>query len=365
MKKSILVVIHGMGRHTAEDIKNTVIKAGNIALQRYEKYKNEKFEDYVDVKGIGYDHFFEEERKRIVDSNKPVSEYFKAAKNLPDLFIENIVELESEIGDDSFYTTHALDVLLYAGLLVEQVRLSCLKDLCGYMADKGDSTFHVLAHSLGTAVVHDTLHKAFTGGIKDDDGKSYALNPVTHKLDSLWMVSNVSRLMYALNPMRTTPDPKNTVVKPSTGSAGCAHHFYNIRHVLDPFTKFYPFDPQPGDSWLFPDDYDDYYHNIISQKIGEFISPHDLSGFLIDPLISYRFLKRVMPAGMFNPSREDVTKAHQGVRNLVGELKKITEYVNQISTIRDFKAFLKMAKEYQAYIQLLKGQATSGTEGEI
>ncbi len=357
MADSVLVVTHGMGVHTETSTKETVVKAANIALQRYPTYKNERFENYVDVKAIGYDDIFESERERIAQSNKPVSEYFRSAANLPSLFIETIVGLEEDIGEDNFYTTHALDVLLYASLHGERVRLCTLEKLCSFMANKGDATFHLMGHSLGTAVMHDTLYKAYTGGITDEKtGKNYNLDPITHKLDSLWMIANVSRLLYALNPIRTTSDPKDTVVKPGTGPESCTLHMYNVQHILDPFTKFYRFDPQADEGWLHPDDYDDYYHYLVTRKIGESINPHDLGGYLIDPVVSYKFLKRVMPAGIFNPSREEAMEAHRNVRNIVGELQKITAYVDDISSIQDFKTFLKMVKEYEEYIETLKTQ---------
>lgn len=354
MIDSILMVTHGMGEHSAEKTKKTVLDAANIALQRYPTYKNHKFDDYVDIRAIDYDDIFEEERQRLVNANKPVSEYFKAASNLPSLFIENIVNLEAEIGEDNFYTTHALDVLLYASLHCEIVRLRVLGKLSEAMSNKGNASFHVLAHSLGTAVIHDTLHKAFSDGFTNDGGETIKLDPVNNKLDSLWMVANVSRLMYALNPIRTTHDPMNTLVKPDISIEGCTRYFYNIHHELDPFTKFYRFDPQPNSDWLHPDDYEDFYRNYVTRNIGENPNPHDLTGYLIDPIVSFPFLKRVMPAGTFNPPRDEVIEAHSKVRNVLSELQKITKYVGEISSIHDFCSFLKMVKEYQAYIDSLK-----------
>ncbi|AJQ95541.1 hypothetical protein [Gynuella sunshinyii] len=353
MADSILAVAHGMGQHTTESLRTLVENAANTALQRYSTFQNCKFENYVDIKPIVYDDIFEQERQRIVQSNKPVSEYFKSAANLPSLFIENIVELEADIGKDNFYTTQALDVLLYASLHGESVRLRVLSELCTHMAAKGNASFHVVGHSLGTNAIIDTLHKAYTGGITDNNGHHFKLDTITHKLDSLWMIANVSRLMYLLNPIRTSPDPKDTVVKPGTGGDSCTLHYYNIHHVLDPFTRFFHFNPQADEAWVHPDDYESYYHNIITRNIGESLDPHDLTGYLTDPLVSYRFLKRVMPAGSFNPSRDEVIKAHASVRNLVDESQKITAFINSIGSVSDFKTFLKMVKKYQEYINTL------------
>ncbi|WP_428239559.1 hypothetical protein [Gynuella sp.] len=354
MADSILAVAHGMGQHTTESLRTLIEKAANTALQRYPTFRNRNFENYVDIKPIVYDDIFEQERQRIVQSNRPVSDYFKSATNLPSLFIENIVELEADVGDDNFYTTQALDVLLYASLHGESVRLRILSEICTHMATKGSASFHVIGHSLSTSAIIDTLHKAYTGGITDQNGHSFKLDTITHKLDSLWMFANVSRLMHRLNPIRTSPDPKDTVVKPGTGTDSCTLHYYNIHHELDPFTRFLHFDPQPNEAWIHPDDYESYYHKLITHNIGESLDPHDLTGYLTDPLVSYRFLKRVMPAGSFNPSRDEVMKAHASVRNLADESKKIATYVNSIGSVSDFKTFLKMVKEYQEYITSLK-----------
>ena len=353
MADSKLVVVHGMGVHSAEATKVLVTDAANKALNRYPEYQSVKFEDYVDVIGIGYDDIFEAERKRLESANMGVSQYLKSHGGISSSFVTKIVELEESIGEDNFYTTHALDVILYLTLQGEPVRLKVVKELSDVMDDDGTFDIHVLAHSLGTAVVHDTLHKAYEGGIQFE-GKNYTLDRINNKLDSLWMIANVSNLTASLTPFSIEFDPFKTRVKPSRSDNGCTRYFYNVHHKLDPFTLFYRFDPKMSDGWVGPETYDRYYRKIETEAISESLNPHDLFAYLIDPEVCYPFLKRVMPEGLFDPSPDDIQSANAGFRNLVGVVNDIRDHVGQIDSIKDIKDLLEMVKNFEAYIEELQ-----------
>lgn len=355
MAESRLIVLHGMGIHSAESVKESVIKAANTALKRYPGHKNTRFEQEVDVIGVGYDDLFEKERNRLSTNNQHLSDLLSGNNRIGPDFIRKIVALENRIGDNDFFATHAFDVILYLTLKGEEVRLRVIEKIAGAWSRRRNEDMHVLAHSLGTAVLHDTLHKAYTGGIKDTrNGKNYKLSCVNHKFDSLWMVANVSNLTARLSPFGVRFDPYKSVVKASDGSDGCTELFYNLRHKLDPFTLFYPFLPEPADGWVTPAVYAEMYSYIENERIGSTINPHDLTAYLLDPNVSYRFLKRVMPQGLFNPSAADAEKADAKFKDVLGTARRIGEHMSNIRTVDDIEDFVLMVKEFEEYIAMLK-----------
>lgn len=350
MPKPKLLVLHGMGAHSAEQIKQTVIDAANTALHRYKRFKDVKFENEVSVTGIGYDDIFEQERKRLVKNNLSISDYLKTNKKIAKGFITKIVELESEIGEDNFLTTHALDVIFYLTLKGEEVRLRVIKEIADAWVNRRNEDMHILGHSLGTAVLHDTMHKAYTGGI---DG--HKLDCVTHKFNSLWMMANVSNLTYSLSPFGIKFDPFNSKVRPSYVEDGSVEEFYNFWHKLDPFTLFHRFAPENDGSWLPMGVYDELYKYKEIDTIGSTLNPHDLTEYISNPYVSYRFLKRIMPADVFDPTFDEVNRADKQYKHLESEAKKIATHVKKIKSIKDIKEFVNAVKGFEEYIDKLKG----------
>ena len=350
MPKPKLLVLHGMGAHSAEQIKQTVIDAANSALHRYKRFESVQFENEVSVVGIGYDDIFDQERKRLVKNNQTVSDYLKTNKKIDKGFLSKIVKLESDIGADSFLNTHALDVIFYLTLKGEEVRLRVVKEIADAWANRRNEDMHIMGHSLGTAVLHDTMYKAYTGGI---DG--HKLNCVTHKFNSLWMIANVSNLTYELSPFGIKFDPFKSKVRPSFADDGCVEEFYNFWHTLDPFTLFHRFAPKNDGSWLPESIYDELYKPKEISTIGGSLNPHDLTEFISNPYVSYRFLKRIMPADVFDPTLEEVNKADAKHKNLDSEYKKIAKHIKGIKKIDDIEAFVIAVKEFEEYVEKLKG----------
>lgn len=357
MSKSILVVTHGMGEHTASATEAKIIKAANIALSRYPSSQDVKFENHVDIVSIGYDDIFEVERERIKQANEPISAYFQAHSNLPASFIQHIVSLESQIDKDTFFTTHILDVLLYAGLHGQRVRLRLAEKFAEAMATRTQQQkVHVLAHSLGTAAMHDTLACLYGGGIKDPEtGISYSYTPNELRLDSLWMVSNVSNLLYSVNRklLGTSLNPLSTKVKPSRDNTGCTEYFYNVFHEYDPFNLFYRFDPKADEGWVTVRAYQRNYVRMETERFTHSANPHDLVGYLSNPNVAIQFLDRVMPQGSFSVNDAEVEKAHQQVKDVYQGVKAIKNYVSAMDSFDDMKGLLLMLKDYRMFIESL------------
>jgi len=153
---------------------------------------------------------------------------------------------DSKLGQ--FFWTHVVDVLLYRyfSLVREKVRASVARQLVTALeaAEKQDTVnAYIVAHSLGTAVIHDVLHQLF---LWPSPGKTKTYDPRRRKFDGLVMVSNVSRVL------EWSPGVFGSLVRPegAGGTAGCVLRFVNVRHKLDPFWMPQPFNP-PAE-WIPP-----------------------------------------------------------------------------------------------------------------
>lgn len=142
-----------------------------------------------------------------------------------------------------FEWTHAADVLLYR--CFSDVREAVLVHVGKQIATAIDADIQagqvprwaVLAHSLGTAVTHDTLHAMWTTGIPGGSG----FDPANIKARFVMMIANVSRVL------ETDVDVLlDSTVKPGTAASTDrgALRYVTARHRLDPFTIPRMFDPQ-------------------------------------------------------------------------------------------------------------------------
>lgn len=333
-----------MGNHTDASFKKEVIDAANNALHRYTGYEDKKFEDFVDVRTVSYNEIFEKIRKRIVEANKPIADFLSIS---PDILqgtgsvIEKISSLETALGQDNFMSTHAFDVLLYLTNVGEWVRSAVAEKILMILKENPDPTkINFLAHSLGGAVLHDSLVKLMCNGAPAD---SPHLDPHLIHFNSIWMVANVSRL---LAPFACQGSVYHDIVQP--GDQGCTHRYYNIRHELDPFTRPQMFNPQLSDNWVSPYTYNNCYSNIITTDVSR-RNVHDIQGYIEDPFVSIPFLQLFMDF-QYSSDAPEVLQGNQQFTTIPGEYKKLKDAFKHIDTFSELSDFITIFKDFKSYI---------------
>ncbi|MCP4325416.1 MAG: hypothetical protein GY787_26940 [Alteromonadales bacterium] len=343
--KPILILFHGMGVHTADSFKDEVVSAANNALGRYEGYGNIKFEDKVEIVSIGYDKHFEKIRQQLADNASDIADVLKT--KLPDVdvpnLVKNLLDFESSLGDDEFAYTHILDVVLYMTEVGQFVRSQISEEIVKVIHENHHRPIHVLCHSLGGAVAHDALNQIYTN---DNSPLPGQLHTRSFPITSYWAFSNVSRLVTSFTGL---PSPFNSVVKP--GHQGFITKFFNIRHVLDPFTlkAFKRFDPNRQMNWLTPDTFKYDYKQIVTTKVSR-KNTHDIGGYIEDPDVCHDFINAFFD---FYPP-EDVKKAGDiKFKNIQGEYLKIKEYVDEFEgmNLDGIDQFLNMIQSFTDYIR--------------
>ena len=254
-KDRAIILVHGMGSHTAPTSveatpsKPAHFKPGSFGqefidtsasiMASYEAYQGKSIADFYDIHEINYDVWFDKMRTTMADNAKMMSDRLETLSNTFGTtgiigLTQRLTSLEAKFKDDKFFYTHWLDVLFYGTMLGRKVCVAAAAVVADAITQYDAANVHIIAHSLGTAVIHDTLHALY-----HED-----LNVVTHEIRSLWMFANVSRLVNTVN---RYSDPLGSVVRP--GNGGCVSTFFNVRHKLDPFTWLAQFNPENDDSW--------------------------------------------------------------------------------------------------------------------
>ena len=287
-----IVLVHGMGTHDEATFKKTVTEPLNKASNYFKSIG--KFEDNVTLHYIDYNSVFEEVREKIAETE--ISDLQTKFPNAPSL-ITSLNKFHGKFDNDSFFYTHWLDVLIYRSFYKDAIQACVAKQLLEATRKAIDDAadIHILCHSLGTAVVHDTLHKLYINDIDSSVGENL-LSSGLNRIKSITMVANVSQLL------EVGANPYVSAVKPGVG--GICDFFINCHHVLDPIPSIEKFDP--GAHWLGTNTSE--FKNISIKGV-ERANVHDLDHYLANPRIFIPLLYCLFQGKIFTKQSE-VEKAY-------------------------------------------------------
>lgn len=270
-------LVHGMGDYSG-DWSTSWIAGIRRLYERYPRLSRIPFEQRFKIVPIGYDDIF-----RLVvgrwqadaASIGPVAAHVQAQR------VDQMVGWLRTAGElsENFPWSHCSDVLMY--YLFPQVRSAVKVHVASQIANElkdkaSDESWSVLAHSLGTAVTHDSLHMLWSGAF--EDGQPTGMRAADDKARLVAMIANVSRVLEA------EPDVYESFVRPGPASApdrGC-FRFLNARHALDPFTIPKMFNPgQWPDAATFAKR---AFLNVRVEHIHEW-NVHDFLHYLANPAV--------------------------------------------------------------------------------
>jgi len=355
MAKPKLILVHGMGQHTADsfkgDFNNACIKAFNL----YPGYSGKSAEDYVEIISVGYNDIFDKQREKMAQRSNPVLERLKAIPDMTDNLASDIVtevtEIENNIADDEFFKTHWLDVIFYRfTTLGENVRIRLAKAITDAIGtvNGGSSNVHVIGHSLGTAVVHDTLAKLYQDKYTIGDKN---LDVVMHKMGSLHLIANTSRLLESF------VDIDNSVVKP--GPDGCTARYNEYRHTLDPITWSKSFDPTDNGDWISNDSwhFKRYQLHRLTSVTSKHGNTHSINHYLFNPKTHLEIFKRVFGLTL---TEEQIQEGHENYINqtLKEVARDLERSLSELKTLNleNVSGLILSAKKLLLFIQDLGGQ---------
>ena len=201
-----------------------------------------------------YNDLFDAWRQRIAqDAGKALKEL--AAGGLPNETILRLFQAGQAAGGGGFFRTHALDVLQYRFLeLIDMpVRVAVDKAIKSELPNNEFGVpvgWSVIAHSLGTSVVHDMLHQVFNPASAEENATLFQPRAVL-------MLANVSQLLHNPKVLGAGVDAYKSFVRPrARTSDGACRYLLSAANRLDPIAFAGDYDPpadwraQAGDRFL-------------------------------------------------------------------------------------------------------------------
>ena len=255
--KPLVFLIHGMGFHE-EGWSSEVQRALATQAERYAYFdaarEGTPLTDVVDFVEITYDDVFRRALENWQNKNsellKEIGEKDREQAEKAVGWLEGMAET-----DDNPAWTHAVDVLLwrFSPYFRNTIKSVVAEKITGKLVQKTrESEFAyakaaIVAHSLGTAIIHDVLADLAFGRYTSPRAAVNGFDPVAFRFESIHSICNVSRILelegYPVYESRVRPGPvgdRNSYCK----------HFYHYHNRLVPFTLPKPFQPDWEVKWF-------------------------------------------------------------------------------------------------------------------
>lgn len=315
MAKNIVFVIHGIGEYDQHWLQADSSAAHQLRedAKHYGFFDGKNLDTFVEFVPIIYDDIF----LRILNHWNDLGEALESAiPVMPDV-ASKVVDLLKRSDDDEWIINFAGDVVLYWGfrLFQQRVVLRVLAQITKKVADTITSSdqvpgYHVLAHSLGTAVAHDALHhlgtedwlgaldhapfsdldgqegaadhdayRASLAKMKQEFGVANPFHPGLFQFETVTMLSNVSGLIHP------SESPYRSIVRPGSASAESAFtkNYLNINHKYDPVSIAGNF--KMPNSWEMQGGVDVSVDHVVEKNI------HSASHYVAHPNVHLRLLQ--------------------------------------------------------------------------
>lgn len=323
MAKNVVFLVHGMGRHGAGWIAADGGPAATLSkvAEQYPAFPaSNPLTNAIDFIEIRYDDIFD----KILGQWAQLSQ---SLANLPEATPSAIRGVSAKLAGidkpDNWFATHALDVAFYVGfkLVRRLVQLRVASQMMKAIADRGtteDCSFGLIAHSLGTAIAHDAIHRmGTTAWLRSTDQALASLNaqgvgdsvttadidaakalygekvfaPGKFKFEAIFMMSNTSVLLH-----QEGENPFESIVRPRFSGGGplsnACLEFVNIDHAFDPIGKVKRF--RAEEAWTISASRGTAKDVFNVEHIHD-ANVHGLDHYLIHPEVHSRILRAMVP----------------------------------------------------------------------
>lgn len=368
----LLLLVHGMGDHDdgwsdgAVQLLNDGKDAFGLESDDYAFTFGDESADVV-VREVRYDDVFENFLAR---SARSAEELLKLADDEGvDLPVDDLWSWLASLDDEErkFFLTHVTDVLLFRYFLevrkrvVETVITQIVEAIAAVQqAGAAPVQCSIAAHSLGTAVTQQTLHRLATMPLADD---TVFMASSGWRFTSLAMIANVSRVLEREDVYSSIVGPPRRPGLPN------AHYYVNqylsFRHELDPFTLFRAFD-RPLGAW------GDYYVQPPDLQHYLAINVHGLEHYLEHPAVRLRLYNAVYATTAVTRAKyREVVDAYDPPppAQCTTEMKRLsqraTAIIQRYRAEQNLTGFLKAAAEFLFLVKELEDDCPALAKGDL
>jgi len=306
---SKVFLIHGIGVH-AEDWAAKLVEQLTESWKSFDSLGAKPIPDFI---SINYDTLFDRYRGRIAEAANDLGGFDDGGK-----LLGVMRQALGKAGGDNFFATHIQDLLLFLNpLFKQQILTDVWQQIAAHQPGANEVfRFSVIAHSLGTAVIQQTL-QAQARLEKDNLG-----SPM-FRVGALMMIANVSSLLER----KDAPHIYDSFVRPSRDTSGVVDIYLNARNKLDPVCKPKEF-VASGTDWINAKD-DKRFLDIPVSFLKESLNPHSLEDYLGHPEIVVPLFRAIVSGK--TPTNVELQKklgSYQSYAQVPGLNGKVAEYVN-------------------------------------
>lgn len=342
MAKHVIFVIHGIGDH-GTDWWESVAQTLEDLYGRYEVAKLLPFADQFEVKPLYYNDKFDALREKWERAADDVLALMKPGPSGATA-LQQLTEWAGGANRKTFLRTHVLDVVFYRYFptVAGQVRAAVHKQMLEGI--RGARRWSTIAHSMGTAVLHDTMVWMF------DPDSPAKLPSGGFRMEVLAMVANVSRVLES-SELGARWDVYRSVVQPNVKvTRGVCSRFLNVCHAWDPIPipkKFKPTADWPDAATrAVPGAFQDIRLDEI-EKGGEV---HDFEHHLRNPGCHVPLFRSLLPLpGVISPEEEkaaaDAHRVHHPRARVQKEIDRL-KALRLSDEVGNWKEILGMIHKY-------------------
>jgi len=311
MARQHVFLVHGMGEQEKGSWHKPFVDALIGAVRYYHPFSEmspqEVEQHYLKFIPVSYDDIFNEYRERWTGMTGGVAATL--ASTNPELGDAFLAFSESANGEGAarFFWTHLLDPLLWylfpqaREAVVSRVTTQLIDGIAEMNAEGSVDSAHLLAHSLGTSVAHDSLV-----ALCHWKGDKTVFDPDKHVWQTVGMIANVGRLLEATFTVDQSVDVSafkvySSALKPG-GQGSVCRNYLNAHHAIDPFTwprRFKPADwPTYG------------YSDIEVTRVRRLTQVHDFDHYMKDPAVHVAVLSLILKRADNMCTAEEVRRAY-------------------------------------------------------
>ncbi len=350
-----LFVVHGIGSQQngwCNDPENGLTPTLKAAWQRYPSLTDlGKFDERIKIVELNYFDVYDRWIKKWGEMSDALLAGLQAEPTLNNpAIIKTLADWGKQpqdgIDEHNFFYTHILDVLLYrfVELIQGEIKVRVVDQLLQAVLAipaTQDYTINIIAHSLGTSVIHNALEALFT------------LKPYRDQLPNAFRINvlmQVADASYALASDRA--QHYQSIVKPGIDvAAGVCNYQLDISHKLDLVSELMPFDPDKN----WPD------AQCVLQRRFEKIRPsriqardiHSLKHYFSNPTVHQALFQRLFGFDTFSTDETETAWNQYIAATPEGAFAPLKSDIEHLQLV-DTTSWLSVLQSWRTFVALVK-----------